>query len=120
MRAKAYFKCTADETGDSLGKIRIRNYTCGFALSIVALGLYSYYVRELLVSLVLFSALFLAMGLIVLGAVLTWYASKDVALWSRLVWQNEIAVPLSGPVVLLAAGVNKKANQGRSGTGWIR
>lgn len=99
-----------------MGKIRIRNYTCGFALTIVALGLYSYYVRELLASLVLFSAIFMVMGLIVLGGVLAWYAGKQVALWSRLVSQNEIALPLPGPVVLLTAEVNKKANQGR----WYR
>jgi hypothetical protein len=74
-----------------LGKIKIRNYTYGLAVTIVALGLYSYYVRELLASLLLFSVLFLVMGLIVLGGVLAWYAGKQVALWSRLVSQNEIA-----------------------------
>jgi hypothetical protein len=92
-----------------LGKIRIRNYTCGFALTLVSLGLYSYYVRELLTSLVLFSALFLAMGLIVLGGVLAWYAGKQVALWIRLGPQDAIAIPLSIEAASLAAGGNKKA-----------
>src|SRR5580704_18295153 len=99
----------ADKTGDSLGKIRIRNYTCGLLVTIVALGLYSYYVRELFASLFLFSALFLAAGLIVLGVVLAWYASKQVALWSRLASRNAIALTVPGGTALLAAGVNKKA-----------
>ena len=54
-------------------------------MTIVALGLYSYYVRELLASLLLFTAFFLAAGLIVLDTVLAWYASKQIALWSGLV-----------------------------------
>ena len=94
MRAKAHFRGTAEKAGDSLGKIKIRNYTCGLAVTIVAFGLYSYYVRELLASLLLFSALFLAVGLIVLGAVLAWHASKQVALWSRLVSRNVMALTL--------------------------
>jgi hypothetical protein len=78
-------------------------------VTIVALGLYSYYVRELLASLLLFSALFLAVGLIALGAVLAWYASKQVALWSRLVSRNAIALTLAGGSASLAIGVKKKA-----------
>ena len=109
MWTRARFSRTEDRTGDALGKIRIRNYTCGLAVTMVALGLYSYYVRELLASLLLFSALFLAMGLIVLGAVLAWYASMQVALWSRLVSRNAIAMTLAGGAPSLAAGVNKKA-----------
>jgi hypothetical protein len=91
LRAKAHFRSTEDKTGDSLGKIRIRNYTCGLIVTIVALGLYSYYVRELLASLFLFSALFLATGLIALGVVLAWYASKQVALWSKFALRSVIA-----------------------------
>lgn len=99
----------AGKTGGSLGKIKIRSYTCGLAVTIVALGLYSYYVRELLASLLLFSALFLAAGLIVLGTVLAWYASKQVALWSRLASRNAIALTLAGGSASLAVGVKKKA-----------
>ena len=102
------------EDGGSLGKIKIRNYTCGLAVTIVALGLYSYYVRELLASLLLFSALFLAVGLIVLGAVLAWYASEQVALWSRLASRSAIALSLAGRSASLAAGVNKQAQRGSS------
>lgn len=75
----------------------------------VALGLYSYYVRELLASLFLFSTLFLAMGLLVLGAVLAWYATEQVAFWSRLVSRNAIALTLAGRAASLGAGVGKKA-----------
>jgi hypothetical protein len=86
------------DRGEFLGKIKIRSYTCGLAATIVGFGLYSYYVRELLASLFLFSALFLAMALIVLGVVLAWYASKQVALWSRLASRDAIALTLSeGP-----------------------
>lgn len=83
-----------DKTGDPLGKIKIRNYTCGLAVTIVALGLYSYYVRELLASLLLFSALFPAMGLIVLSAVLAWHAARQVALWSSVASRNATAFTL--------------------------
>ena len=38
-----------------MGKIKIRDYTCGPIVTIVGLGLYSYYVRELLAVLTLFS-----------------------------------------------------------------
>ena len=109
MRAKAHFRCGEAKTEDSLGKIRIRNYTCGLALTIVAIGLYSYYMRELLASLFLFSALFLPMGVIVLGAVLAWYSNKQLALWIRLALRNAIALTSARGTVLLAADVNKKA-----------
>jgi hypothetical protein len=87
-----------------LGKIRIRNYTCGLVVTMVALGLYSYYVRELLASLLSFSALVLAIGLIVLGTALAWYASGQVAVWSKLVSLDAIALTLSeGPPHLHSA-----------------
>jgi hypothetical protein len=91
MWAKAHFGSIADKTGDSLGKIKIRSYTCGLAATLVGFGLYSYYVRELFASLFLFSAFFLAMAFIALGVVLAWYASKEVALWSRLVLRSATA-----------------------------
>jgi hypothetical protein len=80
----------------------------------VALSLYSYYVRELLASLFLFSTIFLAMGLIVLGVVVAWYASEQVALWSRVESRDAIALTLVGGASSLAAGVNKKAKRGSS------
>ena len=71
------------QDGGSLGKIKIRNYTCGLAVTIVSTQL-SLLCAQLLASLLLFSALFLTMGLIVLGVVVAWHASEQVALWSRL------------------------------------
>jgi hypothetical protein len=94
--------------GEFLGKIRIRDYTCGLIVTMVALGLYSYYVRELLASPFLFGALFPAMGLIALGAVLAWHACEQVALWSRLVSRNAVAFAFSARSLSLAAVVNKK------------
>lgn len=102
------FRYGVGKTGESLGKIKIRNYTCGLGVTLVALSLYSYYVRELLVSLFLFSAFFLAMALIVLGVVLAWYASEQVALWSRLASRNPIALPLPGGAPPLTASANKR------------
>ena len=62
----ARFQTLGDNTGGSLGKIKIVDYACGLVVTIVGLGLYSYYVRELSASLLLFSAVFFAMGLFVL------------------------------------------------------
>jgi hypothetical protein len=50
---------------------------------IVGLGFYSYYVRELLASLVLFTAAFSFLCLMTLGAFLIWCACKKVAIWIR-------------------------------------
>jgi len=106
MRITEAVKCAVDKMGDSLGKIKIIDYTCGLAVTIVGLGLYSYYVRELLASLFLFSLAFFSIGLVVLSVFLAWCASKQVALWSRSA--SRIAVALAG-VDLRAVGVKKKA-----------
>jgi hypothetical protein len=49
---------------------------------IVGLALYSYYVRELLASLVLFSAVFFFLGVAVFTVFLLWCASVQVAIWT--------------------------------------
>ncbi len=77
-----------------MGKIKILDYTCGLVITIVGLGLYSYYVRELLASLLLFSAAFAGMASIVLTGVLAWYTSKQVAQWSRLAPRSVTALPV--------------------------
>jgi hypothetical protein len=97
----------------SLRKIKVRNYTYGLAAAIVGCGLYSYTVRELLASLVLFSAFFLAAGLIALGAVLAWYASKRVARWSRSVSRNAIVSISSEGAASMVAGQPSKARPRR-------
>jgi hypothetical protein len=53
--------------------------TCGLIATIVGLDLDSYFVRELLVSLALFSMAFLILTLTTLTAVLLWWASEQLA-----------------------------------------
>ncbi len=62
MSVTTGFRCTVDKTEDSLRKLRALDYTCGLGVMIRGLGLYSYFVREFLVSLVLFSAVFFLDG----------------------------------------------------------
>jgi hypothetical protein len=59
---------------------------------IVGLGLYSYYVRELLASLALFSMAFFFVALAVLGVFLVVCASVQVAIWARPASRNMIAL----------------------------
>jgi hypothetical protein len=59
---------------------------------IVGLGLYSYYVRELLACLLLFSVAFFFLTLVVLGVFLVWCASEQVAMWTRPASRNVIAL----------------------------
>ncbi|HMD06425.1 MAG TPA: hypothetical protein VKH63_02760 [Candidatus Acidoferrum sp.] len=53
--------------------------TGGIVLTLVGIDLYSYHVRELLVSLALFSVVFLLLALVVLAAILLWWASEQLA-----------------------------------------
>src|SRR5580658_9339773 len=76
--------------GDLLREIKIRDYTCGLIVTIVGLGLYSYYTRELLAALTLFSAAFFSLGLAVLAALLVWSASVQVAIWAQPASRNVI------------------------------
>jgi hypothetical protein len=59
---------------------------------IVGLGLYSFYVRELLASLLLFSVAFFFLSLVVLGVFLVWCASEQVAIWTGPASRNVIAL----------------------------
>ena len=72
-------------------EIKIRDYSCGLIVTIVGLGLYSYYVRELLTALTLFSVAFFFLALAGLGALLVWCASVQVAIWARPASRNVIA-----------------------------
>jgi hypothetical protein len=51
-------------------------------LTIAGFTLYSYYVRELLTSLAMFTVAYLFLTLAALGVVLAWWASEQVADWS--------------------------------------
>jgi hypothetical protein len=57
----------------------------------VGLGLYSYYVRELLAALTLFSLAFFFLALVGLGALLVWSATVQMAIWARPASRNMIA-----------------------------
>jgi hypothetical protein len=78
---------------------------------IAGLGLYSYYVRELLATLFLFSAVFFSISLVALSVFLAWCASKQVALWSRSASRNAVASVLAGGADLLVVGAKKKSIQ---------
>jgi hypothetical protein len=70
------------DQGDFLRTPKIREFACGLFVTILGLGFSSYYIRELLVSLALFSAAFLFLALSVLAAILLWWASEQLAGWS--------------------------------------
>jgi len=74
---------TRTRLGDSLPEIKIRDYTFGLMVTIVGLGLYSYYARELLGALTLFSVAFFFLALLGLGALLVRCADMPVANWAR-------------------------------------
>jgi hypothetical protein len=74
-----------------LREIKIRDYTCGLIVTIAGFGLYSYYVRELLVALTIFSVALFLLALVALGGLLVWSASVQVALWARPASRSMIA-----------------------------
>jgi len=74
-----------------LREIKIRDYTCGLIVTFVGLGLYSYYVRELMAALTIFSVAFFFLALVGLGGLLIWSASVQLAIWARPASRNVIA-----------------------------
>ncbi len=67
-------------------------YTCALSVVIVGLGLYSYYVRELLASLALFAGAFFALGLVALAVFLLWFVAEKVATWVPVASRGMIAL----------------------------
>jgi len=65
---------------------------CGLIVTIVGLGLYSYYTRELLAALTLFSVAFFFLALVGVAALLVWCASVQVSIWARPASRNVIAL----------------------------
>jgi len=65
-----------------LRRPKISECICGLVVTISGLGFFSYHVRELLVFLALFSVAFLFLALTVLGAILLWWVSEQLADWS--------------------------------------
>jgi hypothetical protein len=74
-----------------LREIKIRDGMCGLMVMIAGFGLYSYYVRELLAALTLFSVAFFFLALLGLGALLVWCASVQVAIWATPASRSMIA-----------------------------
>jgi hypothetical protein len=74
-----------------LPEIKIRDYSWGLIVTVAGVGLYSYYVRELLAALTLFSIFFLVFALLGLAALLVWCASLQVAIWARPASRQVIA-----------------------------
>jgi hypothetical protein len=60
-------------------RLKVIERTCGLVVVLVALDLYSYFVRELLVSLALFTVAFLFLALTTFAAILLWWASEQLA-----------------------------------------
>ena len=75
-----------------MGKIKILEYSCGLSVVLVGLGLYSYYVRELMASLVLFGAFFFSAGLLIVSVFLLWGATKRAALWGSTTARSTLAL----------------------------
>jgi hypothetical protein len=71
---------------------KIRECACGLVVTILGLGFSSYYLRELLVSLALFSVAFLFLAVTVLAAMLLWWASEQLAGWSGPASRKMIAL----------------------------
>jgi hypothetical protein len=61
-----------------LTRTNIVTLTCGLGITFAVLDLYSYYVHELLVSLVLFTAVFLILALATFAGVFLWWASEQL------------------------------------------
>jgi hypothetical protein len=74
-----------------LREIKISDFSYGLIVTIAGLGLYSYYVRELLAALTIFSVAFFFLALVGLGALLVWSASVQVAVWATPASRNVIA-----------------------------
>ena len=73
-------------------EIKTREYMSGLLVTIVGMALYSYYVRELLAALTLFSVAFFILALVALGALLVWCASVQLAIWARPASRSVIAL----------------------------
>ena len=74
-----------------MSRINIIKCTSGLVITIAGLDLYSYYVHELLVSLVLFTLVFLILALATFAAVFLWWASEQLANRSGPVSRKVIA-----------------------------
>jgi nicotinamide riboside transporter PnuC len=86
------FRPHRESQGESMRDLKATGYTCGLGAMIVGLGVYSYQVRELLTSLVLFTIAFFFVGLVALGVFLIWSLSEKVTIWTQSASRNVIAL----------------------------
>ena len=75
---------------------------------VLGLSLYSYRVQELLVCWLFFIILFVALALLVIGAVLAWYAGKWATDWARTTVPLT-PLPLTPVPVLASAEIHQEA-----------
>ena len=73
-------------------ELKATDYMCGLGALIVGFGLYSFHVRDLLASLVLFTIAFFFLGLATFGVFLIWCASEKVVIWTRPASRNMMAL----------------------------
>ena len=73
-------------------KVKAIEYTCGLSGVIVGLGLYSYFIRELLASLALFTGAFFLLGLAAVGIFLVCSAVMQAAIWTLPASRSMIAL----------------------------
>jgi peptidoglycan/LPS O-acetylase OafA/YrhL len=73
---------------------------------LLGFSLYSYRVRELVVCWLFLIILFVALALLILGAVLAWYAGIYASHWVRT------TTPVVPVLVLASAGVHQETNSG--------
>lgn len=64
---------------------------------VLALSLYSYYVQELLVCWLFFSLAFASLVLVILGAVVVWYAGNYIIHWASMAVRTSPTVVLGPP-----------------------
>jgi hypothetical protein len=83
----------SEHKGEPLNKPNASIYAWASGVAIVGLSLHFYYVRELVVSMALFSVAFFSLTLAVLGAFLISYAGKQVAVWARPASRSANSLP---------------------------
>jgi len=76
------FESRQKRQGEPVRDVKATEYMFGIGAVVVGIGLYSYYVRELLASLALFTGAFLILGMAALGVFLVWSAAERIAVWA--------------------------------------
>ena len=62
--------------------MKVLEYTCGVSVLILGFGLYSFYVRELLASLALFTGAFFLLGMAFVGLFLLGWTALQAIRWA--------------------------------------